>query len=196
MIRRRQTMNRTLTFAAFVLAASAGFSVAAQAQSWPTRPITVVVPFPPGPLDVVVRLIGPRLSEAPGQPVVIDNRAGANGAIGSLAGARAAPAASTILTATAGTQATRGPLTRTLPYEPVKDFAPSVASVEPVTCLVVNSALAISSVPELIELAKRRPGELSYGTSGVGSVFHLMGELFNQTAGVRIVHVPYRGVGP
>jgi tripartite-type tricarboxylate transporter receptor subunit TctC len=196
MSRDMETITRTVAFAACLLAAGAGFGGAAQAQGWPTRPVTVVVPFPPGPLDVVVRLVGPKLSEALGQPVVIDNRAGANGTIGSLAVARAAPDGHTILSATVGTHVTSVHLTKNLPYDPIKDFTPIVATVEPVTCLVVNSGLGVNSVAELIELAKRRPGELSYGTSGVGSVFHLMGELFNQTAGVKITQVPYRGVGP
>jgi tripartite-type tricarboxylate transporter receptor subunit TctC len=192
----RLAMKRLLVSAAFALVAAAMLGAAAHAQTWPTRPITVVVPFPPGPLDVVARLLGPKMSEALGQPIVIDNRAGANGAIGSLAVARAAPDGHTILSGTAGTHVTSVHLTKNLPYDPLKDFTPIVASVEPATCLVINSTLAINSVPELIELAKRRPGELSYGTSGVGSVFHLMGELFNQTAGVKLTHVPYRGVGP
>jgi tripartite-type tricarboxylate transporter receptor subunit TctC len=87
-------------------------------------------------------------------------------------------------------------LMKNLSYDPIKDFTPIVAAVEPVTCLVVNGALPVNSVPELIAYAKAHPGELSYGSSGVGSVFHLMGELFNQTAGVKINHVPYRGVAP
>jgi tripartite-type tricarboxylate transporter receptor subunit TctC len=85
---------------------------------------------------------------------------------------------------------------KSLPYDPLKDFSPIAAAVEPVTCLVVNSALPVNSVAELIAYAKARPGELAYGSSGVGSVFHLMGELFNQSAGVKINHVPYRGVAP
>jgi tripartite-type tricarboxylate transporter receptor subunit TctC len=85
---------------------------------------------------------------------------------------------------------------KNLPYDPVKDFTPIVAAVEPVTCLAVSAALPVNSVQELIAYAKARPGELSFGSSGVGSVFHLMGELFNETAGVEINHVPYRGVAP
>ncbi len=179
-----------------VVAAMFSFGLDVLAQTWPARPITIVVPFPPGPLDVVARLVAPKMSDALGQPVVIDNRGGANGTIGSLSVARAAPDGYTILSATVGTHVTSVHLTRNLPYDPVKDFSPIVASVEPATCLVVNGALGVNSVEELIALAKRRPGELSYGTSGVGSIFHLMGELFNQTAGVRITQVPYRGVGP
>jgi tripartite-type tricarboxylate transporter receptor subunit TctC len=170
----------------------------AAAQGWPTaKPITMVVPFPPGPaLDLVARLVGAKMGEALGQTVVIDNRSGANGTIGSSLVARAAPDGYTLLAATAGTHVTAVHLLKNLPYDPVKDFTPIVAAVEPATCLAVNSALPVNTVEELIAYAKARPDELSYGSSGVGSVFQMMGELFNQTAGVRIKHVPYRGVAP
>src|SRR5262249_20251225 len=102
----------------------------------------------------------------------------------------------TILAATVGTHVTAVHLSKNLSYDPVNDFAPIVAAVEPVTCLVVNSALPVNSVAELVAYAKARPGELSYGTSGVGSMFHLLGELLNQTAGIKLQQVPYRGVGP
>ena len=170
----------------------------AAAQGWPTaKPITMVVPFPPGPaLDLVARLVGAKMGEALGQTVVIDNRSGANGTIGSSLVARAAPDGYTLLAATAGTHVTAVHLLKNLPYDPVRDFTPIVAAVEPATCLAVNSALPVNTVEELIAYAKARPDELSYGSSGVGSVFQMMGELFNQTAGVRIKHVPYRGVAP
>ena len=184
---------RTAALFAVLAVATSG---PALAQGWPTKPIAMVVPFPPGPLDVVARLMTPKLSAALGQPVVIDHRPGANGTIGSRAVARAAPDGYTLLAATVGTHVTSVHLTKNLPYDPVKDFSPIVAAVEPVTCLVVNSAVPVNSVQELIAYAKQRPGELSYGTSGIGSVFHLLGELFNQTAGVKITQVPYRGVGP
>jgi tripartite-type tricarboxylate transporter receptor subunit TctC len=189
-------MKHSLAFVACLLAAVAISDAGALAQDWPTRPITIVVPFPPGPLDVVGRLVGAKMREALGQPIILDNRLGANGTIGSLSVARAAPDGYTILSATIGTHVTSVHLIKNLPYSPAKDFTPIAASVEPVTCLVVNKALAVNSVHELIDLARRRPGELSYGTSGVGSIFHMLGELFNQTAGVKIQHVPYRGVGP
>ncbi len=170
----------------------------APAQTWPAgKPITIVVPFPPGPaLDLVARLVGEKLGTALGQTIVIDNRSGANGTIGSNMVARAAPDGYTLLAATAGTHVTAVHLSKNLPYDPVKDFTPLAAAVEPVTCLAVHRALPVNSVQELIAYAKRRPDELSYGTSGVGSVFHMLGELFNQTAGVKIKHVPYRGVVP
>ena len=117
-------------------------------------------------------------------------------AIGSNSVARSAPDGYTLLAATAGTHVTAPYLVKSLPYDPVKDFTPIVAAVEPVTCLAIHPSLPVNSVQELIAYAKARPNELSYGSSGVGSVFHLMGELFNQTAGVKIKHVPYRGVAP
>ena len=170
----------------------------AVAQTWPAaRPVTMVVPFPPGPaLDLVARLVGGKISDALGQTVVVENRSGANGTIGSSLVARATPDGYTLLAATAGTHVTAVHLMKHLPYDPLKDFAPIVAAVEPVTCLVVHSAVPVDTVEELIAYARSHPDELSYGSSGLGSVFHMMGELFNQTAGVRIKHVPYRGVAP
>ena len=169
----------------------------AYSQSWPSRPITMIVPFPPGPaLDQVARLVAAKIAGPLGQPVVIENRTGANGAIGSNSVARAAPDGHMLLAATAGTHVTAPYLIKSLPYDPVKDFTPLVAAVEPVTCLAIHPSLPVNSVQELIAYAKARPNELSYGSSGVGSVFHLMGELFNETAGVKIKHVPYRGVAP
>jgi tripartite-type tricarboxylate transporter receptor subunit TctC len=169
----------------------------AAAQTWPTRPITMVVPFPPGPaLDLVARLSGAKLADALGQSVVIENRTGANGMIGASFVARAPADGYMLLMTTASTHVTAVHLIKNLAYDPLKDFTPIAAAVEPVTCLVVNGALPINSVADLIAYAKARPGELSYGSSGVGSVFHLMGELFNETAGVKINHVPYRGVAP
>jgi tripartite-type tricarboxylate transporter receptor subunit TctC len=131
-----------------------------------------------------------------GQAVVVENRTGANGTIGSNGVARAAPDGYTLLAATVGTHVTALHLIKNLPYDPIKDFTPIIAAVEPVTCLAVTASLPVNSVPELIAYAKAHPDELSFGSSGVGSVFHLMGELFNETAGVKIKHVPYRGVAP
>jgi tripartite-type tricarboxylate transporter receptor subunit TctC len=191
-------MHRIQRFALCLVAILCAAITPAAAQSWPTaKPIAMVVPFPPGPaLDLVARLVGAKLSEALGQTVVIENRTGANGTVGSSLVARAAPDGYTLLAATAGTHVTAVHLMKSLPYDPLKDFTPIAAAVEPVTCLAVNSELPVNSVEELIAYAKSRPDELSFGSSGVGSVFQMMGELFNQTAGVRIKHVPYRGVAP
>jgi tripartite-type tricarboxylate transporter receptor subunit TctC len=183
-----------------ILAIAAALQAAAQSpgrQPWPTKSITLVVPFPAGPaLDLVARLVGNKLGETLGATVVVENRTGANGTLGSNAVARAAPDGAMLLITTASTHVTAVHLMKNLPYDPIKDFTPIAAAVEPVTCLVVNGALPVNSVEELVAYAKARPGELAYGSSGVGSVFHLMGELFNETAGVKINHVPYRGVAP
>jgi len=189
-------MPKLRTLAACFIAA-AFLASPAVGQTWPARPITMVVPFPPGPaLDLVARLVGAKVSDALGQSIVIENRTGANGMIGSSFVARAPADGYTLLMTTASTHVTAVHLIRNLAYDPLKDFTAIAAAVEPVTCLVVNGALPINSVADLIAYAKARPGELSYGSSGVGSVFHLMGELFNETAGVKINHVPYRGVAP
>jgi tripartite-type tricarboxylate transporter receptor subunit TctC len=186
-----------MRFAYLLALAFLAQSAPASAQSFPAKPITIVVPFPPGPaLDLVARLVGAKLADALGVSVVVENRTGANGSLGSNAVARAAPDGHTLLFATASTHVTAVHLMKNLPYDPVKDFAPIVAAVEPVTCLIVNGALPVNSVTDLVAYVKARPGELDYGSSGVGSVFHLMGELFNQSAGVKINHVPYRGVAP
>jgi tripartite-type tricarboxylate transporter receptor subunit TctC len=188
---------RTLAVAAVSAAVVAGL-FSAKAQGWqPSHPLTMVVPFPPGPaLDLVARLVAKKIEGPLGQTIVIENRTGANGTLGSAAVARAKPDGETLLAATAGTHVTAVHLMKNLPYDPIKDFTPLVAAVEPVTCLAIHPSLPVSSVPELIAYAKQHPGELSFGSSGVGSVFHLMGELFNETAGVKINHVPYRGVAP
>ena len=138
------------------------------AQAWPTvKPITMVVPFPPGPaLDLVARSVASKIGPALGQSIVVENRVGANGTIGSNLVARAAPDGYTLLAATAGTHVTAVHLMKSLPYDPVKDFSPIVAAVEPVTCLAVSAALPVSSVEELIAYAKSHPDELSFGSSG------------------------------
>src|SRR4249920_1329539 len=141
------------------------------AQTWPAaKPVTMVVPFPPGPaLDLVARLVGGTISDALGQTFVVENRSGANGTIGSSLVARATPDGYTLLAATAGTHVTAVHLMKHLPYDPLKDFAPIVAAVEPVTCLAVHSAVPVDTVEELIAYARSHPDELSYGSSGLGS---------------------------
>ena len=200
MMRRVMPKRYMHLVAAFAVTLAASITADAQSsasQNWPAKQITLIVPFPPGPaLDLVARLVGAKLTDALGPLVVVENRTGANGTLGANAVARAAPDGATLLITTASTHVTAVHLMKNLPYDPVKDFSPIAAAVEPVTCLVVNGALPVNSVTELVAYAKARPGELSYGSSGVGSVFHLMGELFNQSAGVKINHVPYRGVAP
>ncbi len=168
----------------------------AQAQTYPARQIQMILGFPPGPVDIVGRPVAAKLQEAIGQTVVFENRPGANGAIATEQVMRAAPDGYTILLATSGTHVTAVHLTKNLRYNPVKDFEPIIAAVEPVTCLVVHPSVPAKTVPELIAWIKANPGKASYGTSGTGSVFHLTGELLKQTTGVEMTHVPYKGLDP
>jgi len=186
--------------AAFVgtLAALAGAVPAAgHAQAYPTRPIRLVVPFPPGgSLDVVARAIGQKLTAAWGQHVVVDNRPGAGGNIGADLVAKSAPDGYTILEGALSTHAVNVSLYGKLPYDPVKDFAPITLVATTPNVLVLNSAFPVNSVPELIAYAKAHPGALSFGSGSNGSAGHLAGELFKTEAGVDMVHVPYKGGAP
>jgi tripartite-type tricarboxylate transporter receptor subunit TctC len=195
--REGETVTRAIhALTAIAAAGMLPFAAPVSAQTWPqAKPITIVVPTPPGPsIDMIARLVAPKIGEALGQTVIVDNRPGANSTIGSNAVAKAAPDGYMLLAATPASHVTAVHLMKNLPFDPVKDFTPIMAAVEPVTALVVNAGLPVNSVQELIAYAKANPGKLSYGSSGVGSVFHLTGELFNKTAGVNITHVPYRGV--
>jgi tripartite-type tricarboxylate transporter receptor subunit TctC len=169
---------------------------AAAAQGWqPNKPITIVIPFPPGPgLDLVARMVGDKFSAQVGQPVVYENRTGASGSIAAEYVARAAPDGYTLMAAATSSHATNVHLIKNLSYDPIKNFTPIVTSVETIGSLVVNkSVVPVNSVTELVAYAKANPGKLAFGSSGAGSFFHLAGELFNQVAGVKMTHVPYRG---
>lgn len=167
-----------------------------RAQGTPSQPVRIVVPFPPGAADFLPRLIEPRLREVLGQPVVIENRDGASGMIGAAYVARAQPDGQTLLMTTPSSQITPLFLSRNMPYDPVRDFTPITAAAEAVTCLAVSSETPVRDAAGLIELARRSPGKLSYGSSGTGSVFHMTGEVLSQVAGLEMVHVPFRGTGP
>ncbi len=166
------------------------------AQAFPARPIHMIVPFPPGGVDVTGRLISNKMTELIGQPVVLENRGGANGMIGSDFVAHSPADGYTILMTTPSTHITAVFLSKNVPYDPIKDFTPIVCAVEPATVLLTAAGLPVNSVKDLIEYAKKNPGKVSYSSSGIGSVFHLMGEAFAQAADVSIVHVPYKGTGP
>ena len=160
---------------------------------WPAKPIRLIVPFPPGSsTDSTARLIAPKLGSALGQPMVIDNRAGASGNIGIETGARAAPDGYTLVLGTASTHAVAAGVNAKLAYDPVKDFSPvSLITISPYV-LVVHPAVAAGSVKELIALATRRPGEISYASAGNASLAHLAGEWFSSLAGIKLNHVPYK----
>ena len=169
----------------------------AQGQGYPNKPIRLVVPFPPGgSLDVVARAVGAKLSEAWGQPVVIDNRPGAGGNIGADLVAKSPPDGYTILEGALSTHAVNVTLYGKLPYDPIKDFAPiSLVAITP-NVLVLNPAAPFNTVPELIAYAKANPGNLSFGSGSNGSAGHLAGELFKTDAHIDMVHIPYKGGAP
>jgi tripartite-type tricarboxylate transporter receptor subunit TctC len=167
------------------------------AQTYPSRPLRLIVPFPPGgSTDILARALAQKLSEGLSQPVVIDNRPGAGGSIGSEAAAKAAPDGYTLMMGHLGTLAVNALITKNLAYDPVKSFAPvSLMAIVP-SVLVVNNALPVSSAAELIAYAKKNPGKLAYGSAGAGSTSHLTTEYFKLATGTDILHVPYKGVGP
>ncbi len=187
------------TAALLLLALAAGTlaPALATAQAWPAKPVRMVVPFPPaGGTDVIARVIGPRLGEALGQQVLIDNRAGANGNVGTELVARAAPDGYTVLLNGGGTLAVNPSLYSRLPYDSVRDFAPvSMVALQP-SVLVVHPSVPARSVSELIALARSRPGQLNYASSGSGSLAHLCAEVFKRMAKIDMLHVPYKGAGP
>ena len=191
--------NRRFPFVVLVAwaAIALGLPVLACAQAYPSKPIRLVVPFPPGgSLDVVARAIGQKLSDAWGQPVVIDNRPGAGGNIGADLVAKAAPDGYTILEGALSTHAVNVSLYSKMPYDPVRDFAPiTLVAVTP-NVLVLNPSVPANSVKELIAYAKANPGKLSFGSGSNGSAGHLAGELFKMEAGVDMVHIPYKGAAP
>jgi len=167
----------------------------ARAQAWPSRPIRLVIPFPPGgTTDILARHIAPPLGAALGQPIVLENRSGGAGAVGVVETLRASADGHTICL-TISTLITAALLTKQ-PYNPVTDVAPILHLANVANILVVNKALPVRSVPELIAYAKANPGRLSYGSPGIGTSVHLSGEMFAQAAGIEMVHVPYRGGGP
>ena len=176
------------------LAATA--ALPATAQTYPAKPVRFIVPFAPGGgTDLLARAIGVRLTDALGQPVVVDNRAGAGGVIGADLAAKAAPDGYTIVLGSPGPLTINPNLRPSIPYR-LKDFTPiTLATISPFV-LVVNPALGVASVKELIALAKSKPGALNFGSGGNGSVAHLAGEQFKALAGVQIAHVPYKGSNP
>ncbi len=163
------------------------------AAEYPSRPIRIVVPYPAGgPVDITARTVGPRLTEALGQPIVVDNRGGAGGIVGSELVARAAPDGYTLLLCTTA-NAINASLMPKLPYDIEKDFAPITLAVIITSVLVVHPSVAAHSVQELIALVRARPGQLSYASTGNGTPTHLAAELFKNMTGADIVHVPYKG---
>jgi tripartite-type tricarboxylate transporter receptor subunit TctC len=171
-------------------------SCAVFAQAYPVKPIRFIVPFAPGgSTDIVARVLAQKMSESMGQQVLVDNRPGAGGAIGAEIVAKSPPDGYTMITAVTGIMAINQFLYRSLPYNPEKDFAPVTQVGSLPLILVVHPSIPAKTVKELIAFAKARPGQLNYGSSGVGSATHMTTELFKTMAGVDIVHIPYKGSG-
>lgn len=187
------TIARLMTAAAFALVMFAAHA----AENYPTRPVRFVVPYPPGgTTDIVARGIAGKLSERLGQQVVVDNRGGASTIIGAELVARAAPDGYTMLLATATTMSTNPLLVKKLPYDAAKDFAPITPAVYFPYVIAAHPSVPANTIQELIALAKAKPESLKYSTPGTGSTNHLAGALLESMAGIRLVHVPYKGSGP
>lgn len=179
---------------AVVLAVAAMLPAMAAAQSFPAKPIRIVVPFPPGgSTDLLARRIGEKLAAVWGQPVVIDNRAGAGGTLGADHVAKSAPDGYTLLMGVTGSNAIANALYPKLPYDVVKDFAPVSLVVSSPLVLVRNPNFAPKTVQDVVAAAKARPGSISYGSPGNGTSMHLTGEMFKLSAKVSMLHIPYRG---
>ena len=167
---------------------------AAPAQQYPARPIRVLIPFTAGSAaDIIARAMEPALRDKLGQSLVIDNRGGAGGNIAAEMTAKSAPDGYTIMMATIGTHAINYSLYSKLPFHPIRDFTPVALVGESPNALVINPRVPANSIKELIALAKARPGQLNYGSSGAGTTVHLSGELFSSMAGIKMVHVPFKG---
>jgi tripartite-type tricarboxylate transporter receptor subunit TctC len=171
-------------------------TVSAQSD-YPNKPLRLIVPFPPGgSTDIVGRIVALRLSEKLGQPIVVDNRGGAGGTIGTDAAAKAAPDGYTLAVGTTSTHAVAPGAYSKLGYDPVKDFAPvSLVAVTPYL-LVVNAQVPANSLKEFVTLAKSQPGKLNYASAGAGSTTHLAMEMLKDVAAINVVHIPYKGNGP
>jgi len=184
-------MRSLLLKAAVLLAMTA----AASAEDYPNKPVRLIIPFPPGGSnDVVGRMFATQLSEKLGKQVVVDNRGGAGGVIGTEVAANAPPDGYTLLIISIAHSV--NPWLYKLNYDPIKSFTPVAILASGTNVLVVNPELPVKSVKELLDLAKQKPGELQYASAGVGSFQHLGGELFKLEAGVNILHVPFKGGGP
>ena len=188
-------MRRLLTPLAALLAAA--FSASALAQGFPAKPVRIIVPFPAGGgVDIVARILGHNLTEAWGRQVLVENRAGASGTIGTEAAARSAPDGTTLFMGTLGNFSVNPHLYQKMTVDPIRDFAPITQVVDVHFGLYVHPSLQANNVKELLALARTRPGQLHYGSSGPGGAPHLAAELLKRMGGVDIVHVPYKGSAP
>jgi tripartite-type tricarboxylate transporter receptor subunit TctC len=185
-------LHRTL--AALAAALIAFVPAGASAQPYPSKPVRIIVPFPAGgTADILARILGEKMSESLGQPVVVENRAGAAGGIGAALAAKSPPDGYTLFMGTTGTQTMNPVINSKIGYDPLADFAPVSNFAASPFVLVVHPSFPAKTLPELVEAAKREPRKLQYATFGTGSSAHMTGEMFRTRAGVEIVHVPYKG---
>jgi tripartite-type tricarboxylate transporter receptor subunit TctC len=191
---------KNVLLAVTVIAALAHGTTASAAQAstaFPTRPVRLVVPYPPGGgNDAIARIIGAQLTEIWSQQMIIDNRPGANGIVACQITAAAAPDGYTLLVANVATNAINAALYKKLPYEPIKSYAPISLLGSTANFLVVPAASPAANLNDLVTLAKKQPGKLTYGSNGIGSSQHLAGVMFNSAFGIDTIHVPYKGTGP
>jgi tripartite-type tricarboxylate transporter receptor subunit TctC len=184
-------------FVAGTAAAVLARSVPASAQSFPTRPVTLIIPFPPGgSTTIVIRSVSDKLGDALGQQIVIDNRAGAGGTVGTRALAKSDPDGYTIGLGYTGTLAIGPNLYSNVGYDPRKDFSSIGRIATAPNTLVVHPSFPAQTVQELIASARANPGKVSYGSAGIGTVSHVCGEYFASATGIKLVHIPYKGTGP
>ena len=180
-----------------LLMASALCAIGASAQPFPNRPVKLIVADSAGGApDQLARLVAQKLSDNLGQQVVVDNRAGAGGVVGAEMAAKSAPDGYTLLLTTTAIYAILPNLRKDLPYDPVRDFVPISRIATASNVLVVNNALPVKSIAELVKLAREKPGALNYASAGVGTPAHLAGEMLNLLADIKVVHVPYKGAAP
>jgi len=188
---------RRRDFIALMGGAVAGWSRVARADDYPTHPVTLIVPYTPGgSTEILARIVAQRLERRLGQSVIVENKPGAGTVIGSTMVAKAAPDGYTLLMATPTPMAINVRVHKELPYDPATDFVPLVMVAQAPFVLIVNPSLPVKSVQELIDYAKQRPGQLSYGSGGVGAPHHLYAELLKSMTGIQLTHVPYKGSLP
>jgi len=190
-------MKNTIRHATALFAVALLYTAGASAQNWPAKPIRLMVPFPPGgSTDIVARIVAQKLSERLGQSIVIENRGGAGGTIGTALVAKAAPDGYTLGVASTSTHVVAPGVYAKIDYDPVKDFAPvGLMAVSPYL-LTVTPSLPAKTLQELIALAKKQPGKLNYASAGVGSTTHLAMEMLKHASGTFMLHIPYNGNGP
>jgi tripartite-type tricarboxylate transporter receptor subunit TctC len=182
---------------AMLLGAACVVSAGACAQQWPKRPVKIIVPFPPGQAaDIITRIVAEKLSPVLGQQVIVDNRPGAGAAIGTEIGAKSPPDGYTLLAGGSAALAINPHLYKKLGYDTPRDFAPVTQLVDIAEVFVVTPGMNAKGLKELIALAKQRPGQINYGSSGSGSTSHLVTAALAQRAGIDLVHVPYKGAVP